>query len=431
MTSIDYLYPDVLGAITGGERVGMTALQFAVGAAPVMTYIGQPLEVVILLQNMVDQPLEVRISLGLPTRTPDGKPINLTTPRKLIALMMQPGEVGVARLPVVPLLPTPQPIEDLPIRVAVRQRVKDAYRFVRAPMGGAPPSELAVTPFQLQALRDVPYISHPWDQSPENILVPISVAEGSVPGRSQALTAKPRYTALWTAEQMNAEHDRATAQIDEARFIAADLMQEVNSIYPALLRGVETIFPGRGVPLKPGEGKAIAKILAYAFRDHTAHDRSFRLEDLRWFQTLCQVMAFDEVAARRPAQELVMRYLFDAALYDAVLFAYSAMRPRLRIDLGNSVMRIARANSILTWQAGHVEPDPVYIYMPLALGGLSIHVDSLLPNEDAWTMVDELREAYRQRVRLDDPSFEPILDVLDRLLTQVETELRENNVKPR
>ncbi len=429
MSDFALLAPDVLGAITGGVRMSMGALQFAVGAAPTMTYIGQPLEIVVILQSMIDVSIDIRISLNLPTRTHDNRPINLTTPRKVVSLKLAGGEVGVARLPLIPLLPTPTPLDELPIRIAVRQRADtQSVRFLRASLGGAPPSELAINPFQLQVLRDIQYIEHAWDQSPELVEVPISVAAGDIPGRSSALKAKPRYTALWTLDNMVVERDRAVAQIDEARFIAADLMAATDALYPTIWRGVDTAFAARGEPLKPGESKAIAKMVTAVFRDRSTEDQNFRLEALRWFQTLCQVLAFDESAVRRPAPDLVMRYLFHAAIFDAVLLAYTAIRPRLRIDLGDRSARSAQANRILTWLAGHVEGDPAFIFMPLALGGLALHLGFPIADEDLWVMVEELREAYRLRVRVVDPAMAGTYELMDKLLSQVEADLREKHM---
>jgi len=49
------MYPDVLGAVTGGPRIYLEKLQVAVGVSPQQAFIDQPFEVVIVLQNMVDR----------------------------------------------------------------------------------------------------------------------------------------------------------------------------------------------------------------------------------------------------------------------------------------------------------------------------------------------------------------------------------------
>ena len=65
MSQIDFdpVYPDVLGAITGGTRINMDALQCALGIFPVRTYVNQPCEIVLILQNMVDQMMKMKIMI--------------------------------------------------------------------------------------------------------------------------------------------------------------------------------------------------------------------------------------------------------------------------------------------------------------------------------------------------------------------------------
>ena len=61
------LYPDVLGAIAGGLRVTFDdALQAAVGIFPHSAYLNQPVEVIVILQNMIDQNTDVKVALHLP-----------------------------------------------------------------------------------------------------------------------------------------------------------------------------------------------------------------------------------------------------------------------------------------------------------------------------------------------------------------------------
>jgi hypothetical protein len=60
------LYPDVLGAITGGPRVYFDSLQAAVGIPTAGVH--QPtLRGIVILQNMVDQPMQIKIGIQLPT----------------------------------------------------------------------------------------------------------------------------------------------------------------------------------------------------------------------------------------------------------------------------------------------------------------------------------------------------------------------------
>ncbi len=104
---IEPLYPDVLGAITDSIRIGMEKMQIALGIFPRRTFINQPAEVILIMQNMVDQNMQVKVGVQLPTTDKKGNPVVIDTPKKMIAIGMRPGEVGVLRIPIIPLPPHP------------------------------------------------------------------------------------------------------------------------------------------------------------------------------------------------------------------------------------------------------------------------------------------------------------------------------------
>ncbi len=418
------LYPDVLNAITG-LRIVVDTLHMAIGVHPVSVYLNQPVEIVVVLQNMIDQAMDVKIGLQLPTRDASGRPVHMMTPKKVIDVQMKPGEVGVARLPVVPLAPT-MPGDHLPIRVAVRRRSRNGAP-VRAPIGGAPASALMISPFKLQALQDVDYVEHSPDKSPEIVTVPFSLAPKRLPAVPPDL--KPTYEPIWTAALMAQERANITAKLNEARVVADELSQSL--IYPPILRAVDEVYAQRGLPLYPGEARAIAKCLAYTLDDSLAFDSTFRLEEARWYQTLCQVLAADESAVKLEAGALVSRYLFEAAMYDAVLVGFGLIRPRVRINLGDKTERANYANKLVNWLAGLVEPDLNYVYLPLVLGGVVVNHIVGGKNDDPWELIEQLRDAYRERMRVAHGEIITVFDMLDKLLARSEDELRRARVMPR
>ncbi len=410
-------YPDVLGAIAGSIRVTLDHLQVAVGVFPRTAYINQPVEVVVLLQNMIDQPVEVRAALHVPKKDGRGRPVMISVPKTEFRLTLAAGEVGALRMPVVPIMPTPAQ-ENIPLVIAIRQRSKGG-KVVRPATKGAPPSALAVSPFKLQALRDVEFFDRRRDRSPEDLYVYFTLAEKHMPPLKQTLT--PTYEILWTAAQMEAERAHILERLDDARTIAAGFTPDVT--YPVVVRAVDEAYAAEGLPLHPGEARAIAKLIAYTL-DYRMHTSSATpLDDMRWFQTLSQVVASDGSALNMPPDEVVARYLFDAAVYDAVLMGFSAIRPLVGIDLGDRAERIHYANRLTRWLSGLDDPDLVYIYLPLVLGGVAINHEVLIPNHDPWALLDQLREAYRGRIKLVQGEAAEVFDLLDGLIKRSATEL--------
>ncbi|PJF23799.1 MAG: hypothetical protein CUN53_21060, partial [Phototrophicales bacterium] len=120
----------------------------------------------------------------------------------------------------------------------------------------------------LQALQDVDYVEHPADKSPEIVTVSFSVAPKRLPSVPPDL--KPTYETIWTASLMGQERANIAAKLNEARMVANELSHSL--MYSPMLRVVDEVYAQRGLPLHPGEARAIAKCLAYTLDDSLAFD---------------------------------------------------------------------------------------------------------------------------------------------------------------
>jgi len=416
---IDPLYPDVLGEITRGARINMDKLQCALGVFPRRTFINQPLEVILLMQNMVDQNMQIKVGIQLPTQDKKGDPVVIDVPKKTLSLGLRPGEVGVLRIPIVPLPPT-QPGAQFPVRVAVRYRTPSEGRAVRPATGGAPPTVLSISSVKLQELREVQYAAHTWNQSAEIITTYFDIAPKRVPLGEQDL--RPRYESLWTHEGREEELELVQAKVEAAQRVAVSLTRA--TVYKPLLKIVEDRFADRGMPLHPGEVKAIAKMITYAFDEGFNLEPGFSLEASRWFQTLCQVLAHDEDMEDADKGELVTKYLFDAALYDAILLAFAVVDPKVDEDLGDTAERVNYANRIMAWMAGQGDPDLSFVYLPLVMGGVIINLIVTNRDDNPWIMIDQLTEATRGRARLVTGEVAAIFTMMKKLLEEAVDALR-------
>jgi hypothetical protein len=419
------MYPDVLGMIApSSARISFEALQIAIGVFPRQAYLNQPFEVICLLQSMIDQPIQVRIGLQLPNKDPSGRAMQINAARKVVDVELRPGEVGVQRIPVVALSPT-QPGENYPIQAAVRYRPARPGRVRRPLTGGPPASVLAVSPFKLQVLKDVDFASHPSGSSPENVTLHFDIAPRRMPNPPESLT--PTYEMLWTVEQLAQEQELLAAKTEEARVIASLLTRM--QIYQPVLFSVQKLYADNGLALHPGEAKAIAKMVTYTLDDGATLESVMPLEDTRWFQTLAQSLAANPEAAQWEPGEIVSRYLIEAALYDAILTGFSIIRPRVRVNLGDRHERINYARRVLTWLAGQGEADLAFIYLPLALGGVTVNAQVMGRDDDPWRLLDEIREAARGRQRLVSGATMEIFEMLDKLIERAEDDLRRARVR--
>ncbi len=418
------MYPDVLGAVTGGPRVSLGMLQLALGIFPQQAFLNQPIEVVLVLQNMVDQPMQVKVSVRVPATDKKGHPVIIETARNMVTLGLRPGEAGVLRMPMVAYPPT-HPGKGFPVRVAVRYRTPEDAAFVRPPSGGPPPSVLEISPFRLQVLREIEFKSHKWNESAELVTAYFDIAPKRMPSAPQSL--KHTYETLWTQEHMVKEAKLAQNYVEDARRMAVGFAHR--PAYYEFIKIVGERFAERDMPLHPGEITAIAKMMAYTVDEAPQLETGFRLDNMRWFQALVQLLAHNQEYMDMDRGQLLVRYLFPDVLYDSVLMAFSVIQSKVEEDLGDHYERINYANRVLTWYAGHSKPDLNYIYLPLVMGGVVINRLVMLDrSENPWRLVDDLREAYRGRVRLASGESVVIFNMLNELLDAAAQNLRESRV---
>ncbi|RMF76758.1 MAG: hypothetical protein D6737_19510 [Chloroflexi bacterium] len=411
------MYPDVLGAITDGIRVPMGDLQCAAGIFPHQTYLNQPVEAVVILQNMVDQNMQVKVGIQTPGKDKNGRPVRIELARKTITLGMQPGEVGVLRIPLLPMKPTP-PAHGYPIRLAIRYRTGKSGNRVRTPAGGAPPSVLSISPFKLQALRDVAYEIHLWNESAEILTLYFDVAAKGVPGGTHNLQA--RYETLWSNEVIDEEIHLARQQVENAH-LAMSSLTPMNT-YQALYDEIDVRFNLREMALHPGEIAAITKIMVYTLDQAFILEPGYTVERSRWFRTLCQLLAHDEKLAQDP-QTLAAVHLFEAALFDAIMLSFDLVNKRIKEDFGSIDEQINYGNRVVAWLAGQGQADLSYAYLPLVMGGLV--TNSRIKNRliNPWDMIDDLGQAIRGRRRLVGGEKAFVLDIAERLHEHATQEL--------
>jgi hypothetical protein len=416
-------YPDVLGAVTGGNRLSNEHLQFAFGIFPRQSFINQPFEAVIVLQSTMSHPMQVKIALRLPSQDQNGAPAVIDSPNQQILLTLQAGEVGVLRIPMVARPPT-RAGKDFPVRLAVRTRIDEHAESVRPPAGGAPPSVLAVSPFKVQALRDITFDAQHWNHSSDVVTAHFDL----VPQRlTQNVTMpKMRYEILWSREQMPQEMARAHQQIDSARRLADSA--QFTSSYGAFLKAVNHHFGEYDMPLHPGEAMAIAKMMAYTL-DEAPKIELTDVEDTRWFAALCQVLAARPELKRMDRNELMAQYVFNEVLYESILMGFHVIESKVKEDLGSAQERLEYANRVMAWLGGRGAPDLNYVYLPLVLGGLTISrlVRSNI-NESPWDIVDSLTEAMQGRIRLADDATVIVFEMLNAMLRSMSILLRNQRV---
>ncbi len=412
-------YPDVLGMLSS-TRITFDLFQAAVGLSPRQVFLNQPFEVVVLLQSLIDQPLAVRLNLRLPDRDPAGAPLVFAAPEREFTCSLGPGEVTFIRLPVAPIPPS-QPGRGRSLSLSLHTKSPKHYTSVRQATGGAPPSVVTLSPFRLLALRDVQYVAAPIGAFHDTVRLSFDINRRALPDAPAGLQV--RSEPLWTQSNYAAERRAVAASLEQARDLATTLTPA--EILESLFVHLADVYAVHGLTLHPGEALAIAKLLTFAIDANNALDTTaVPLERLRWFQSLCQLVAAEPAVAGWSPAALVTGPLFEALLYDAILVGFARLRARIRTNLGDRQERQRYAQKALSWATGQGEPDLSYIYLPLVLAGVTVNAQVVLRDENPWDALDAVREAAQLRIPQASRTAREIFDLLDTLLIGAEDDLR-------
>ncbi len=418
-------YPDVLGAVIQHQpRIIMDGLEFAAGVFPRQSYLNQPVELVLVLQNMVDRKAQVKINIQLPKRNRQGEPLRFEIARNDISQTLGPGEVGLLRVQLMAHAQSGAG-KNLPLRVNVNVKLS-GKQLVRPPGGGPTPSVLSVSPFRLQALREMTFIAPPGNDSSGRVDVPLDLVKKVIPGKRPSLEVI--YESLWTDERYSETLNR----YDNAREDAAQLARPgaTGILSVAFMDALEERYAARNLPLHPAELSAIAKMMTYTVEDAPRREAGVILENTRWFNMLSQALALDPQLIHIPREDVIVQHTFEGVLFEAVLLGFRIVEPRMKEKLGSQDERINYATRLIKWLAGDGEPDPVYIYLPLAMGGLLVApMAGYHSSERAWDLVDGLTEAYTGRQRLAGGQMPAIFETLEKLLARERRSLEDRGIR--
>lgn len=411
------IYPDVLGAITGGGRVGTEHIQYAVGIFPARIYLNQPLELFVVLQSMVNTKMQVKVEIKLPTSDRNGDRVVLEAAKNSTVVDLKPAEVGIIHIPMVVRPPT-KPGPRFPIYVQVKTSVPQSTKVVRHADGGPPPSVLDLSPFRLQAFREVRFES----KLSDNMLkLFFNVEPSTLPASKTPLQV--RYESLWAQEFLEEEERLAQSKTQEAQRIAV-AGQQGNS-YDLIYQTTAEKFNARGFPLHPGEARAIAKMLTYTLEEAPSLAAGHHLQEQQWFRRMRHVLASDEnLGKTMPLGEIVVKYLYESLVYDSIILAFGLLRPRTKENLGSYNEQTAYATRVFKWLAGQEDGDITYVYLPLVMGGvLTDRLVKLEQGDNPWDLIKQLRAAAHGRQQLLKGEATEIFKILERLIMDAEDDI--------
>jgi hypothetical protein len=413
------LYPDVLGVITHERLTLYEALHAAIGIFPASTVLDQPVEALLLLQNLLDQPLRLQLSLRSPTHDPKGNLINIFTPKPRLSIVLPGGDCGLLHIPLIPQLPTP-PGEHYRVGVHITLEKPDIFHQVRSLGSGSPPNLLSISPVRLSVLREIEFKAQ--TSSEAQLCATFNLLPGHLPPRAEVPVT--RYEALWTVRDLQHEQEQMKAVAAEALRFAKSLDRGL--IFGPLFTRTKDIFGDAGIPLHPGETMFITKALTYVMEDGLELEQGFSLAEGYWFRRLCGLMIREPDVIKNP--DRLLNLLYTAVVQDAVMLGFSMVGHDTRVDFGDLDERTAYMSKVTAALEGRVPLALEYLYVPLILAGVILNARMIVARENPWHSLEALVEARNGRIRLAGLGLREVFDILDGLIERSERLLWEMRV---
>ncbi len=406
MTVSDILQlPDVLGALTGGERCHIGVLQLALGVRPRVARAGRPFEVLLLAQNTVDAPVDLTAVLQLPE--------GFVSKRARIVVGLSPLEVGYVVLPVAAAPHTPAG-SAYKLAMSVEVKAEGNPPRVRPPERGLMLGIDDLSPEsaeRVEALSGVEFSTS--KRFGRNMLeTNIDLLSGNI---GKIVDFAPGWVSLWTLVDVRDEAALVRRFADPLRFRVLPALQRARTVGP-LTEETEARFAEAGYLLKPVEALMIAKVMAlileYAMPKESAHspiaagvhnvvplltDSANLNAAPQWFHGMIRALARDPRVAYH-APSVVQKLLYEDLLHDAVLFGFEIVATATGEDLGSETDRLNFADGLVAKLKTHQGVDFFHTYLPLVMAGILVNNQISAPDENTietmrllWTSLDERR----------------------------------------
>jgi hypothetical protein len=342
-------YPDILGLITGGYRCNIGVAQVAVAALPRIVRAGRPFEVILLVQNASDDPIDVSMALHLPKQDAKKQRDRFICRTQRLVVGVKGAEVGYVVLPMTTLPDT-----------AVSDSYKIGVEFEIKPLGkpnrirlhegrGKVSLELMseASKTKIEALKTANFYTE--KQGTQSLIeIPLTVMSGTVGNLAD-------FTPGWVSISKMSDYG------DDRLLLHR---------FGPLIEATYTRFAEADYQLKLAESTAIAKlmtlVLEYATPRYNAHGNiaagSYNMEAL---------LQRDPFTLEAHMAVMIPRYLYDDLLRDAIDFGFNLVEGATGEDLGSLPERAAYRERVIHALAQKSGVDFSTAYLPLVMGGFS------------------------------------------------------------
>ncbi len=431
----DYNYPDVLGYLTGMERLNINIVQAAMTVRPRVVRAGRPFEVIMLLQNAADCPVDVTVTLTVPEKDAKGNKGRFLVGTERLVVGLEAAEVGMVKLPV-STMPDTAVSESYSLTMDLDVKPLEKANRIRANDGGGAfdPSHVPSDRREhLEALKQLTYSVKKRGglfRGGNSVELNFALLPGKV-GKIAKLNAG--WESLWKVED-NQDDTMFVERYGELIRVHTVPALRRSTLYPILLEKNAKRFETAGYPLTEIENSLVARlmtlILEYANSKEMVHtgieagiydvravlnpkERMIQVELPKiphWLSGFLRAVAKDERVARVPAKA-IPHFVYDELLLDALTLAFQTIEVSTGEDLGTPEEMDEYAAGVITALRRKGKMDFTHAYMPLVLGGVLLFDRVLIGDEQLKDVLAEIRILLRERASERNEDNDAIFDM--------------------
>lgn len=421
-------YPDVLGAITGGQRYTLGVLQMAVATRPGAVNAGKPLDAIVLLQNTVGIEIDAVVRLIIPEKDREGKPKRFATRLvRPIRIGLRPGEVGYANLPFqVTHQAAPGEGYVVEVEVQVEQKGRGQATRVRDANGGMHFAFTDVEEERGPVFESIQGLNYSVETSgavrsglmgsKATLRAPFTVLPAAIASLPTEL--RPSYVSLWTDADYKDENWLTSKAKPYTDRLKPQLKRQ--QVFFPLLQATQHYFEDAGFRLWAGEAVMIAKLLTLVLEmgaPITIGGQEHPIQP-RWFLKLCQTLIRQPaLASVEHIGRLVSETIYPELIHDAAELGFTMLGTvtseqfgspdKLDVYIESLVDAVRMPGTSLGFSR---------VYLPLVLAGLVANTRISMPQEKVTDTLQLLVSALEKRAAEKDDQNKFIFDMAEDLI---------------
>jgi hypothetical protein len=418
-------YPDLLGYITGGDRVNVGVVQAAAGLRSPVFPAGNAFEAVVLLQNNSDVNVDVSVGLQLPEQDAARKTERFFIHKDKLNLTLQPAEVGYLMIPMLCLPDTAQ--GNYHIGVSINASAHGKPRPVRYP---SPSTEVNLdyyfffseeTLYQLGLLRTIAFSTGYRGLIGGMIDMPFQVTPGTG-GKFTKL--KPRWISLWSL----GSHSDARPLLERHRTtFLKDVLPRLNrqTLYTPLFKATQHHLEKAGVPAEAIESHFIVETLLSVIEMAASKspwlnypgsefyyvrqifERGWSMDGSpvplpNWCRGLLALLGLNEAITQYP-ERAIAGPLYSALVRDGIEHGFQVLRPITASVLGEpGEIRLYSDYFIQLLDRRRAGLTFTELYIPLVLAGVVVSRNGISPRQHHHDLLVRMTELNESRWSPDD-----------------------------